>query len=530
MRMPSFSMGKSIRCLLSMLLMVVVWASPADAITEYYLDPDWAGTESGTQAQPFASLSASAWSTINTALATDDVTLYCSAREAGSDTNEVWGATINITSKTANPSFTLTFDGRSKYNTDDTTPSWSAYSGTSKCEVLGFDAQNSSHIQYNKVTIDGFVVVRTGSAKGIAVCGNDWIIKNSDISHAASASGGPLFLIVPTADAAHEGSGSWCPASSNITIQDNTIHDSYGELIYLGGAGCSVTDSDLSDANCNGKPSHSNITIDNNTLSACGSRASQGDCIDVKAAITNLTISRNDISGNQAGTRCIVTQGIQTDGTDQNIVIERNTLHDCNVDDGAAALANSWGTPNGFTFRNNIFTDITSGVGIKVYDTQATGVFVYNNTFYNNSSNAIQSAGTITVTNNAMLSNNGGGAQTSMSGTVSSTFNAFSNTWGGTCTSCVSGLTSAAFTNVAAQDFTLTSTSVLINQGTTIASFSNDYAGTTRPQGSAWDIGAYEFVTAGAGLGRPPVVDRPPVFDRPPVVDRPAASSRPSVD
>jgi hypothetical protein len=36
-------------------------------------------------------------------------------------------------------------------------------------------------------------------------------------------------------------------------------------------------------------------------------------------------------------------------------------------------------------------------------------------------------------------------------------------------------------------------TSPAINQGVTIATVTNDYAGAARPQGTAFDIGAYEF-------------------------------------
>src|SRR2546426_7332597 len=493
-------MSSARRLVFLLVLLATVWPRPAMALTEFYLDPDYTGTHSGTQSQPFSTLDASAWSTINTALATDNVTLYCSARNAGADTNQVWGVNVDVTRKTANPSFTLTFDGRSKYNTNDSAPSWTAYSGSSKCKVLSFDAQNSAHTKYNKVTIDGFVVAQSGGAKGIAICGDNWTIKNSDISHTATASNGPLVLIVPTADSLNAGSSAWCNRSSNITIQDNVIHDSYGELIYVGAAGCASNDSTLSATNCQGMPSHSNITIDHNTMFNCGSRSSQGDCDDLKAALTNVTISRNDITGNgTAGdaSRCIVTQGIQTDGTSQNYVIERNKIHDCvHNDDASVAIVDSWGTPNGIEIRNNIFANNSPNACLKVYTSQASpGITVYNNTFYGCAAQAINtnSGTTILVKNNAMLANNRGGAQTAMSGTVTSDHNGFGSTWGGTCTTCVSGLTSAAFTNVAAEDFTLTSISVLVEQGTAIASFSNDYAGTARPQGTAWAIGAYEF-------------------------------------
>jgi hypothetical protein len=56
---------------------------------------------------------------------------------------------------------------------------------------------------------------------------------------------------------------------------------------------------------------------------------------------------------------------------------------------------------------------------------------------------------------------------------------------------------SPGFVNSATRDYHLLSTSLAINAGVTIAEVTDDFDGVTRPQGSAYDIGAYEFVTAG---------------------------------
>src|SRR5438093_5022735 len=56
-----------------------------------------------------------------------------------------------------------------------------------------------------------------------------------------------------------------------------------------------------------------------------------------------------------------------------------------------------------------------------------------------------------------------------------------------------------AFTTVSSPstfNFHLQSTSPAIDAGTTLASVMTDYDGVTRPQGSAYDIGAYEYATA----------------------------------
>ncbi len=464
-------------------------------MTELYLDPDYSGTHAGTASQPFSTLDAGAWTIINAALATADVTLYASARNAASDTNQLWPVTVDITQKTAAPSFTLTFDGKSKYNTNDSTPSWLAYSGTSRCQVIAFNSENAAHVKYNKVTIDGFTIIQPGGSKGVAIAGDDWFLQNCDISHSNTASDGPLVLLVPTCDAAHEGSNSYTPACARITIQNNIIHDSFGESIYLGGAGCSITDSALSGTNCTGFPAHDTINILNNTIYNSGIWGGEGDGIDVKAAITNVTIRGNTIYNLSHFGRAIVMQGIQTDGTDQHMVIERNRIHDVATADSAIYLANTWGTVNGVTIRNNLVYTITGsgGNGILVYDSQASpGVLIYNNTIYNCGGYGITAAGTQTTRNNTFLANNGGGAQADLRGTNTTDHNAYSNTFGAACTTCVSGLTTAAFANAAAGDFTLPAGSALIGQGTTIASFANDFAGLGRA--APWDIGAYAVV------------------------------------
>jgi hypothetical protein len=51
-------------------------------------------------------------------------------------------------------------------------------------------------------------------------------------------------------------------------------------------------------------------------------------------------------------------------------------------------------------------------------------------------------------------------------------------------------------TDPAAGDFTVQSGSPLIDRGVTLALVTEDFAGTARPQGSAYDIGAYEFYPA----------------------------------
>jgi len=81
------------------------------------------------------------------------------------------------------------------------------------------------------------------------------------------------------------------------------------------------------------------------------------------------------------------------------------------------------------------------------------------------------------------------------------------------------------FLDAAANLFLLRSGSPAIDKGTTSSSFQDDLSGRTRPQGSAWDIGAFEYVgqgveTAGWHLGR----DQAPRYS----MRVPSASHRPA--
>ena len=458
----------------------------------YYVDPDWTGTKSGTQSEPWSVLN---WATINSSLASEDVTVYFSAREAGSDTDEDYGAGIDIEgNKTADPGYTLTLDGYSYYNTNDSTPSWAAYSGSSMCIIEDVLAQNSSHTKYNDVTVRGFNIVKPTSGKAVAIAGDNWTIEDCDISHGGSVSDGPLVYVVPTADSGHEGSSAYTPACDNINILNNNIHDSYGELIYVGGGGSGYPDSG------DGYPSHTNITITGNTIDGSGALGGQPDGIDIKGGIVGITISGNEILNiNTAGCRPIVMQGVHAEGN-QSAVIEKNYIHDCTNSDEGISLSNSWGDSEGVEIRNNII-DTINGEGIVVYSGSATSITILNNTIYNCGDEGIRvdSGNTVTVQNNALLDNNSGGAQNTANGTMTQSNNAHNGSWAGSATDNVSGLTAGAFVDASGGDFSLSSGSALIDVGYTLSSFADDYAGIDRPQGDSWDIGAYEYEIKAVG-------------------------------
>ena len=142
------------------------------AATTFYVDSGWNGMQSGTTLEPWKALSSSAWTAINSALASGDVTVYFSARQAASDADDIYDTNgdgaqdaIDLTPRRDSGSSILTLDGNSMYNTSETAPYWMAYSGTSKCRVRFLTAQNPSHLKHSNITLHGFHVVTTDGNK-----------------------------------------------------------------------------------------------------------------------------------------------------------------------------------------------------------------------------------------------------------------------------------------------------------------------------------------------------------------------------
>ena len=304
----------------------LLFAGVALADSKFYVDSDWSGTQRGTQSQPWRSLN---WSAINSSLASGNVTVYFSAREAGSDTDDNYDtsggsgrSTISLDNRTNNSANRLTLDGFSFWNTNDSKPSWSAYSspwvalswstyGTgSLCQINAATAQNERHTKINNITVRGFRIMNGDSDKILSFAGDNCIMEYCDASHTGTGGSGPGVLLAPTADGPHEGSSAWTPACNNVTFRYNKIHDTQGEALYVGGAGLDVVESGA------GYPSHTNVTVLGNEIYAAGRYGGQGDAIDIKAGMTNVVVRNNYIHNGPfqgADSRAIVAQGNKTE-------------------------------------------------------------------------------------------------------------------------------------------------------------------------------------------------------------------------
>jgi parallel beta-helix repeat protein len=202
--------------------------------------------------------------------------------------------------------------------------------------------------------------------------------------------------------------------------------------------------------------------------------------------------SHNLIEGNELYD--LVAFGIQiysTAGYPSYNVIRRNRVYDFALNrETAAGILLSSGSDNQ-AYNNIVYNGVGSlgdgGTGIGV---TGPNNLVYNNTVYNNTWMGIDT----TNATNTMVKNNivvGNGYAFSPYGLGSGTVFA-----GNLCGTTSAGCALAGdpkFAAVAGGDFHLLSTSPAIDRGVTLSLVSTDFDGMSRPQGAAYDIGAYEY-------------------------------------
>jgi parallel beta-helix repeat protein len=147
-------------------------------------------------------------------------------------------------------------------------------------------------------------------------------------------------------------------------------------------------------------------------------------------------------------------------------------------------------------------SSIKSG-GLGIYLAPGNGNIIRNNLIYNNNS-GIFLRGNNSILNNTFYNNTGARTVKTESATAKVINNIFYNTArtevsAGTVTSH-NLTTDPKFLNAAAADFRLQFTSPAINAGVNLPEVPTDFTGVSRPQGTAYDIGAYE-----SGGSTPPV-------------------------
>jgi len=188
--------------------------------------------------------------------------------------------------------------------------------------------------------------------------------------------------------------------------------------------------------------------------------------------------------------------GIQLNDSHTGASVSRNIIRNNRVHDNGLSITlgiptvNDSGTgivvdgSDNQIYNNIVYNGTEDGIDIG-YSPGSYRFKVYNNTFYSNKGFGIN-LGTFGAADNGFLENNivyGNG--------VAIQNNGLGNTLSNNLT------TDPKFVNAAAFDFHLQSTSLAINRGVSTAPYvTTDFDGITRPQGSAYDIGAYEYVAA----------------------------------
>ncbi len=372
------------------------------ALTEFYVDPDFGGSGSGTPSAPWQYLTSAAWNAINGALAGSDATVYFSARDASADTNQITYKGVAL-SRMDSSAHRLTLDGMSKYNTSDASPSWASYSGASKYEVRYGYAISTPTQNENYVTIRGFKAIGGYGAYGGQALnywgGDHVIIEQNELTHDPGAIHGATLQF----GYAHTAGGGGNGGNTDITIRNNLVHDTFGEGIYVGGS----EDTKLS--------AHSNVLIEKNTIYNAGVRGGQGDCIDIKDELTNVTV-RNNVchdsfnSSNTNGITSLSTTDIENNviynmpnkgivnstfwgrglagSIIRNNIIENTVRESIYIDDGA-------NKPNSNTLIEKNTVAQSGGISIGSNANSITGLTIRNNLFDFSNGSKISGWGTI---------------------------------------------------------------------------------------------------------------------------------------
>jgi Right handed beta helix region len=211
--------------------------------------------------------------------------------------------------------------------------------------------------------------------------------------------------------------------------------------------------------------------------------------------IRNMTITDiGNVNDQHHGSQ---THGIYVSYGNRNLTLNGNTI--LRITGAGIHCYHDPGLSGGYIFNNVIDGQKIAAWGIVLRDT--TNVQVYNNTIINtrpynsDGGSDIDAAGSTNVT----IQNNILSLPIEGAGGIACSNNLFTDDANGNPSSPNCGTNnviapnSAGFANASANDYHLTSASPAIDKGIPISSETTDKDGVSRPQGSPYDIGAYQF-------------------------------------
>ena len=264
-------------------------------------------------------------------------------------------------------------------------------------------------------------------------------------------------------------------------------------------------------------------TVSYNTVYNCGA-GGNGGSIDFDGANVPVTYG---VANYNTIYNCTTTGdiGIQFENGFNGTAIG-NTIYNCangiivinyGLTGGQIAYAEYRNTNANVTIINNVFANISNSA-IGLY--QAPGNFIYNNSIYNGSNGSSHWAIDMTnlgdqnftsgnnIIENNIIANSGGGIQAltgNNSGANTIQHNLFyGNAANGTTgTNVVTGNPSFVGPTLTPPNLNIQAGSAAIDAGMTLSQVPTDIAGTPRPQGAGYDIGAYEFASGQTPINPP---------------------------
>jgi hypothetical protein len=289
--------------------------------------------------------------------------------------------------------------------------------------------------------------------------------------------------------------------ADGIKIQYNTIHDTGGDSVQdqsacldYGGAGALKY-----------------LIIDNNEA-----YDNDEQCVDIKGG-QYIRISNNDFHNTSSvliinttpTDDCVNARAAASTGWE----IFNNRLHDnadgaIETNTGGLKMCTAWKVYNNLIYKTTT-SPLYNGIAVNLCDDSATTF--YNNTLYQNkrTSGSTKTGGLAACTNGSNVKNNifyDNGSESGSYGNIASSYYncgsasgtpdynyVYPTTNGQTGNHAITN-SNPGFTNAGLGSFSLLSSSVNRLAGTSLGSpYNADFAGTPRPQGTAWDLGAFEY-------------------------------------